>query len=179
MPVSKRRRRRASTASAEGPVRVRPRGVLRLLSHRRLFYVLGVGLMALSLAPFGLQGASTLHGGGTQGGSRGYVREARETPSPQPTRHPRAKPLKTYATPPPQLIALDRHYRATVRTERGDIVLEVDPALAPEAANSFLFLARDGFYDQGMVFHYVVPGFVAQTAWRLKSDGYRNRSDAS
>ncbi|NOY56841.1 MAG: peptidylprolyl isomerase [Actinobacteria bacterium] len=50
---------------------------------------------------------------------------------------------------------------ATVATSCGDIVIKLDPASAPQTVNSFVFLARQGFFD-GTVFHRIVPGFVIQ-----------------
>ncbi|MBN2113956.1 MAG: peptidylprolyl isomerase [Acidimicrobiia bacterium] len=58
-------------------------------------------------------------------------------------------------------IDLDRSYGATLHTNRGDITIEFDPVRSPITVNSWLFLARDGFYD-GCIFHRVVPGFVIQ-----------------
>ena len=52
-------------------------------------------------------------------------------------------------------------YTATLSTSCGDIVVELDPELAPIATNNFVFLANEGFYD-GLTFHRVVPGFVIQ-----------------
>lgn len=52
-------------------------------------------------------------------------------------------------------------YTATVGTVRGDITIELLPDLAPETVNSFVFLARDGFYD-GVAFNRVEPGFLVQ-----------------
>ncbi|MGI9540277.1 MAG: peptidylprolyl isomerase [Miltoncostaeaceae bacterium] len=52
-------------------------------------------------------------------------------------------------------------YTATLATSCGDIVVELDPGLAPNATNNFVFLAEEGFYD-GLTFHRVVPGFVVQ-----------------
>ncbi|MFZ4515561.1 MAG: peptidylprolyl isomerase [Acidimicrobiia bacterium] len=52
-------------------------------------------------------------------------------------------------------------YRATITTNRGTIVMDLDPSLAPNTVNNFVSLARDGFYD-GLTFHRVVPGFVIQ-----------------
>ena len=43
----------------------------------------------------------------------------------------------------------------------GDIRLELYPKDAPQSVNSFVFLARDGYYD-GVTFHRVIAGFVAQ-----------------
>lgn len=52
-------------------------------------------------------------------------------------------------------------YRATITTDRGVIVLDLDPQLAPNSVNNFVGLARQGFYD-GLTFHRVVPDFVIQ-----------------
>lgn len=52
-------------------------------------------------------------------------------------------------------------YRVTIATDRGDIVMDLDPRLAPQTVNNFVALARSGFYD-GVTFHRVVPEFVVQ-----------------
>ena len=52
-------------------------------------------------------------------------------------------------------------YRTTVTTDRGTIVMDLDPKLAPKTVNNFVGLARQGYYD-GLTFHRVVPGFVVQ-----------------
>lgn len=56
---------------------------------------------------------------------------------------------------------LDHAYRATITTSRGQIVMDLDPALAPATVNNFVGLARQGYYD-GLTFHRVVPEFVIQ-----------------
>ncbi|MFQ5651159.1 MAG: peptidylprolyl isomerase [bacterium] len=66
-----------------------------------------------------------------------------------------------YASEPPKTIEESKKYLATVHTEKGDIVLELDPLYAPLHVNNFVFLARQGFFD-GLTFHRVVPGFVIQ-----------------
>ena len=52
-------------------------------------------------------------------------------------------------------------YRVTITTDRGVIVADLDPSLAPITVNNFVGLARQGFYD-GLAFHRGVPGFVIQ-----------------
>jgi cyclophilin family peptidyl-prolyl cis-trans isomerase len=52
-------------------------------------------------------------------------------------------------------------YGAVIHTSCGDISLDLLERDAPEAVNSFLFLAREGFYD-GLTFHRVVGNFVIQ-----------------
>jgi cyclophilin family peptidyl-prolyl cis-trans isomerase len=65
------------------------------------------------------------------------------------------------AQPPALEIDNDRRYEVTITTDKGDIVLDLDPALAPVTVNHFVVNARNGFYD-GLTFHRVVPGFVIQ-----------------
>jgi cyclophilin family peptidyl-prolyl cis-trans isomerase len=55
----------------------------------------------------------------------------------------------------------DKCYRATITMDRGTIVMDLDPQLAPNTVNNFVGLARDGYYD-GLTFHRVVPDFVVQ-----------------
>lgn len=52
-------------------------------------------------------------------------------------------------------------YRATISTDGGTIVMDLDPQLAPNTVNNFVGLARDGYYD-GLTFHRVEPEFVIQ-----------------
>jgi cyclophilin family peptidyl-prolyl cis-trans isomerase len=55
----------------------------------------------------------------------------------------------------------DKTYTATVDTNCGQFVIELDTRRAPETSASFVALARDGFYD-GLGFHRIAPGFVVQ-----------------
>lgn len=52
-------------------------------------------------------------------------------------------------------------YTASLETEKGDIVIELFPEVAPMAVNSFIFLAEHDWFDN-VTFHRVLPGFVAQ-----------------
>jgi cyclophilin family peptidyl-prolyl cis-trans isomerase len=51
--------------------------------------------------------------------------------------------------------------RATIATDLGSIEVELFSSDAPKAAQNFVDLAKMGFYDD-VVFHRVIPGFVAQ-----------------
>jgi cyclophilin family peptidyl-prolyl cis-trans isomerase/protein-disulfide isomerase len=62
---------------------------------------------------------------------------------------------------PPVVIDLSSQYRATIQTEKGDIVIDLLVEEAPIAVNNFVFLAQNDWYD-GVTFHRVVPDFVAQ-----------------
>jgi cyclophilin family peptidyl-prolyl cis-trans isomerase len=41
------------------------------------------------------------------------------------------------------------------------MTIALDPNAAPRTVNSFVFLARNGYYD-GVIFHRIIPGFMAQ-----------------
>ena len=68
---------------------------------------------------------------------------------------------RQYADCPPMVIDPTKTYLATVKTDKGDIVIELFADKAPLAVNNFVFLAQNGWYD-GVTFHRVLPGFVAQ-----------------
>ena len=55
----------------------------------------------------------------------------------------------------------DKEYMATIRTNFGDIVVQLFLKDAPLTVNNLVFLASQGFYD-GVKFHRVVKGFVIQ-----------------
>ena len=67
----------------------------------------------------------------------------------------------TFEAPEDQGIPADATVTATITTSCGDIVVSLDPSAAPETVNSFVFLAREGYFD-GSVFHRIAPGFVIQ-----------------
>jgi cyclophilin family peptidyl-prolyl cis-trans isomerase len=69
---------------------------------------------------------------------------------------------KQFSECPPMSIDPTKQYIATLKTEKGDIVIELFPDKAPIAVNNFVFLARNGWYD-GVTFHRVLPGWVAQS----------------
>ena len=63
---------------------------------------------------------------------------------------------------PPWVIDVEKTYTATITTANGDMTIELYPEAAPLAVNSFVYLAREGFYD-GVTFHRVYHNFMAQT----------------
>jgi peptidyl-prolyl cis-trans isomerase B (cyclophilin B) len=65
------------------------------------------------------------------------------------------------SAPPAHEIDDNATYEVTIATDKGDIVMDLDPKLAPNTVNNFVALARRGFYDD-LAFHRVVPDFVIQ-----------------
>lgn len=69
---------------------------------------------------------------------------------------------KQYSSAPPMLIDTSKQYTATVKlTKGGEFVIQLYADKAPITVNSFVFLARQGYFD-GVTFHRVLPRFMAQ-----------------
>ena len=68
---------------------------------------------------------------------------------------------KSFDAPPDLAIDPGAQYTATMRTNMGDIEIALFADTAPNTVNNFVFLANEGYYD-GIIFHRVIPGFVAQ-----------------
>lgn len=68
---------------------------------------------------------------------------------------------KQYNSPPQMAIDPKKSYTAVLKTERGDIQVNLFADKAPITVNNFVFLAREGFYDN-ITFHRVIPDFMVQ-----------------
>jgi len=93
------------------------------------------------------------------------LRDANESFRAQPTiggaEAPPPNEVKRYDGPEDMGIASEATVTATVHTSCGPIELALDPKAAPQTVNSFVFLAKEGFFN-GTVSHRVVPGFMVQ-----------------
>jgi peptidyl-prolyl cis-trans isomerase B (cyclophilin B) len=69
--------------------------------------------------------------------------------------------VHTYSAAPAMTITTAKLYQVTIATAKGNIVLCLQPDLAPTTVNVFVTLARNHFYD-GIPFHRVVAAFVDQ-----------------
>ncbi len=54
-----------------------------------------------------------------------------------------------------------KKYTARIKTGKGDIVVELFADKAPKTVNNFVFLAREGYYDN-TTFHRVIKPFMIQ-----------------
>ena len=68
---------------------------------------------------------------------------------------------KQWKNPPAMSIDKTKKYQATMKTEKGDIVLELFADKTPVTVNNFVFLSKEGYYD-GVIFHRVIANFMAQ-----------------
>jgi cyclophilin family peptidyl-prolyl cis-trans isomerase len=69
---------------------------------------------------------------------------------------------KQWSSPPAFALDGSKKYTATIRTSLGDMTADLFVGDAPQTANNFVFLAREGFYD-GVIFHRIINGFMVQT----------------
>lgn len=63
--------------------------------------------------------------------------------------------------PSTQKLNLDKKYYAILKTDLGDIKIELNAKETPITVNNFVYLARQKFYD-GVIFHRTIPDFMIQ-----------------
>ena len=87
---------------------------------------------------------------------------------------------KQYDKPGDAKIDPNKKYTATIETSEGKMVAELYPKLAPGHVNSFVFLAREKFFD-GLAFHRVIKDFMLQggdpTGTGMGGPGYKLKAE--
>lgn len=87
---------------------------------------------------------------------------------------------KTYTKQPDFNLDLKKKYTAIIHTDLGDIKIKLFADLVPTTVNNFVFLARDGYYND-TIFHRVIKDFMAQggdpTATGMGGPGYKFRDE--
>lgn len=68
---------------------------------------------------------------------------------------------KQWSKPPEMEIDINKKYKAVMNTDKGKIVIELFAAKVPKTVNNFVFLSRQGFYND-TIFHRVIGDFMAQ-----------------
>lgn len=83
---------------------------------------------------------------------------------------------KQWNTPPAITIDPEKEYSATIKTDKGDIKIKLFANKTPKTVNNFVFLAREGFYDN-TIFHRVIKDFMVQggdpTGTGMGGPGYK------
>lgn len=124
---------------------------MNLFNSTRVVYFATALLM---LAAFFIAACSTTPTPTPQATSGAAVQESAASKPPQERNN-------LFSALPPMTIDANKKYQATIVTDKGSIVVDLFPQDAPQHVNSFVYLARQGFYD-GLTFHRVEPGFVIQ-----------------
>ena len=68
---------------------------------------------------------------------------------------------KQWTTPPAMQIDPKKQYKAHMKTDKGTMVIELYADKTPKTVNNFVFLAREGYYDN-VIFHRVIDNFMVQ-----------------
>lgn len=68
---------------------------------------------------------------------------------------------KQWSTPPAMQIDSKKKYKARMETSNGVMVIELFADKTPKTVNSFVFLAREGYYED-VIFHRVIDNFMVQ-----------------
>lgn len=162
-----RRRQRRMQRQAPVPVSTAPGpnfefpGIMGWMQRNmRVLFLGGIVVLFLSL------------GAGTFFSSNSSSRRAKETPTPTATPSATASatptppvsptPRRTYSAAPPMTIDPNKQYEAVIALEKGgEVRIELLAKDAPKTVNNFVFLAKNQFFD-GLTFHRVLEGFVAQ-----------------
>ncbi len=87
---------------------------------------------------------------------------------------------KRWAAPPEMIIDPEKDYKAVFHTEKGDFKVDLFQDKAPRTVNNFVFLSREGFYDN-TIFHRVIMNFMVQggdpTGTGSGGPGYRFKDE--
>lgn len=72
------------------------------------------------------------------------------------------KKNQKWSNPPEMIIDPDKDYKAVLHTDKGDIEINLFEDKVPKTVNNFVFLAKEGFYND-VIFHRVIMNFMVQT----------------
>ena len=68
---------------------------------------------------------------------------------------------QTFTAPFKQCIDVTKTYTALIKTNKGDLTVQLDPIKAPGTVNNFVSLALNKYFD-GVPCHRIIPDFVVQ-----------------
>lgn len=193
MPKRKRReqqhlrqqssRRRAFQTGGTAPNEIyKPGFPMNIFGNVKLFAIVGAVIAAIMVVTAVL----------TTGGGDDRAADL-PTPTTSPTVDPNATPTaegspSPTATPNPKsftkaeqvIDAANQDYRATIRTNKGDFIIDLKEDVAPNTVNSFVFLAQKGYFND-TTFHRVVKNFVIQAGdplgTGLGGPGYKTQDE--
>ena len=174
MATSKRQRQKENRAARLAAERAAAKRAARIRTARNIAILIGVVLVPLLLFSF-LTGGDDEPDAATTTTAPGPTTTTTPEQARMPTNYElfAGQPTACGAEQPPapadlsfeaaedQEIPADATVTAVLTTSCGDITLELDPSIAPGTVNSFVFLARQGYFD-GSPMHRILPSFVIQ-----------------
>lgn len=157
--VQKQKRRKVYGGMSVDTTVVKPKGAFRVFTNYRLFAIIGAVVMIGGIGFTAIYQTSGTSRNPDTGSIRGQG-VMKSTPEPGSTVEPGSTAvgqvtIKQYGAPPPMTIDPSKTYTATIKTEKGDVKVQLLASEAPETVNNFIFLAKDGFYN-GVTFYRVI-----------------------
>ncbi len=161
------RKKTFNAGGSQGTEAYKPGFPYNLMSNSKVFYIIGAVIMIGGVALTAILASqpaedrsipdlptatATVEGSTTPDPSASATTTG--TPSASPTVN------RTYSAAE-QVVDTAKSYTATLKTDKGDIVLELLDDQAPRTVNTFVFLAQKQYFD-GLKFHRVVADFVVQ-----------------
>ena len=147
----KRRQKSYGAEDSAAPLDLKPKGAFKIFHNYKLFAVIGAVVM---IGSFGFSAFLKGNNGTSASVSprgNGVVRttpEAGATPADQAT-------AKQYSAAPAMSIDPNKTYTAVIKTDKGDVTVQLLPKDAPQAVNNFVFLAKDGFYTNNAFYRVI------------------------
>ena len=148
-------RQRAYKASAPSEI-YKPGFPMNILGNVKAFAIVGVGIAIIMVFTALLTGRN----------DTGDPSSLPDTPTPDPSATASASASPTeealqFDAAEDVIDAENNTYTATIETTLGSFTIELFADDSPEAANNFVFLAQEGYFD-GTPIHRVVENFVVQ-----------------
>jgi cyclophilin family peptidyl-prolyl cis-trans isomerase len=165
----KKRQKSYRAGELSGDVaRIKPKGAFRVFTNYKLFAIIGVVVLAggLFLTAF-YRGTSTSSTGPGNVRGQGVTRATPEAGSTSVSSA--SGSIKQYSAPPALTIDASKTYTATIKTEKGDVTVELNAREAPETVNNFVYLAKDGYYN-GVTFFRVIADKDGSLAFAQAGD---------
>lgn len=144
--------------------RYKPGFPMNLMQNTKLFWIVGggvmIGSMVFAAVVSGLNPSRSTADVPTR--TPTPAASPSGTPDPNASATPSATATAQTFTKAEQVVDQAKTYTATIKTDKGDIVMDLFDDKSPRTVNTFVFLAQQKYFD-GTKFYRVDPGFVVQT----------------
>lgn len=139
-------------------VNIKPKGAFKIFGNYTLFAIIGAVVLMSGFVLSAVFGNNRTSSSGNPNGVRGQG-IVRSTPQAGETvtssNSGAADTIKQYAAAPVMTIDPTKTYTAVIKTEKGNVTIQLDAKAAPTTVNNFVFLANDGFYNGSTFFRVI------------------------
>jgi cyclophilin family peptidyl-prolyl cis-trans isomerase len=151
--TQKRRKAYSGGAMSADATVIKRKGAFRFFGNYTLFAIIGAIVM---IGGLGITAALTTQSNKSPQNTKVGMGISTSTPSPDSTAQANPTSVaKHYTSAPAMVIDPSKTYTATIKTDAGEVTVQLLAKDAPQAVNNFVFLAKDGFYN-GTTFYRVI-----------------------